>query len=245
MVDMVSQPDTETPGGGADSSSLVMYNLGLGGQRQKWVTPSGHAKDWAIDEYANCYTEVYCDWLAVEDPDVYSLEAGTFPDYSRVPESLTWSERYLCLADNLCKPPHPDPAQGIEVVKIFEMDAFPLFIWNTGADSKAIETPLRLVYPFPTVGRYSYVSDGPYYSAGILQPPYKGIEVTAGEEHIFVIQAIDKLGFAQTMSTINDNFTVAIKGPGFPSLCPDGTPQTCRDSDIVMGGCVPPQVIHQ
>jgi hypothetical protein len=37
-------------------------------------------------------------------------------------------------------------------------------------------------------------------------------------------------GFAQLDP--GDNFTVSISGPGFPALCPDLTPQTCRDAQV-------------
>ena len=53
---------------------MCMCSLGLGGQRQKWYTPEGQAVDWTDDEYANCYTKVYCEWLSEVDASVYSLE---------------------------------------------------------------------------------------------------------------------------------------------------------------------------
>lgn len=55
-------------------------------------------------------------------------------------------------------------------------------------------------------------------------------QLVAGEEHVFTVQAIDKLGFAQLDP--GDNFTVSISGPGFPALCPDLEPQTCRDANV-------------
>jgi len=140
--------------------------------------------------------QFYCDWLASEDgdPDVYALESGEWDDYRSIPEEIAWSERYLCLPANICKDPHADPAQGYEVVKVNQLETFPLFFFSTGADSKAIEIPLRYIYPFPTVGRYSYISAPPYYVAGNLQPPYTGLMMVAGEEAVFTVQAIDKLG---------------------------------------------------
>ena len=51
MVDSVYLPDTE-------ENSLVLYAIGLGGQRQKWSNPGGQLFDWLGGEYANCFTQV-------------------------------------------------------------------------------------------------------------------------------------------------------------------------------------------
>jgi hypothetical protein len=51
MVDSVYLPDM-------NENSLVLYAIGLGGQRQKWSNPDGQLFDWLGGEYANCFTQV-------------------------------------------------------------------------------------------------------------------------------------------------------------------------------------------
>ena len=70
--------------------------------------------------------------------------------------------------------------------------------------------------------------------------PFCGITANSAvtRHSVLSLQAIDKLGFAQTTAVTDDNFTVTINGPGFNSLCPNEDPQTCRDKNLQSDGCV-------
>jgi hypothetical protein len=60
-----------------------------------------------------------------------TLTRDTLPN--QVPEDTDWTERYLCLPTNLCRSPDPnDNALGLEIVYINNLDAFPMYVFNTG-----------------------------------------------------------------------------------------------------------------
>eukprot|EP00854_Cymbomonas_tetramitiformis_P000561 gene561-957_t len=229
-----------------DAGSHVLHSFGIGGQRQRWMDSEGNWVDWLDSEYANCYTASYCTWLSQYNLDVYVLESvyesedtkhSTFDFLFENQADYEWSQRFLCLEENRCRLANKnDNTVGFEIIKQRQLDSFPIFMWNSGQDSKATETKKRNIYPFPTQGRYSYMYKSPYYVKGYLQSPYEGIDATAGSEGSFTLQAIDKLGFPQTNG--DDVFSVTIYGSFFPATCSDDRGyQTCRDDNTVSGVC--------
>jgi hypothetical protein len=94
MVDSVYMPEDE-------SNSLVLYAIGLGGQRQKWANPGGQLFDWLGGEYANCYTQFYCDWLKSADGDPVRPDHTHSHHPSR---RFTRTQRTLLASSSLPKP---------------------------------------------------------------------------------------------------------------------------------------------